>query len=158
MHCPRPRVTLEEWRALPLPLLYMGLSAMNRMILVMLIAVFMSGCAATRSSSTVEPPSATPERAASESVVPTLATSIIVTEEDILDREYISLGDVEVSVSKTTIFNKDPTNEMIDDELKEEAAKLGADAVILVRYGTVGVSAFSWGKLDGKGRAVKFVD
>ena len=131
----------------------MGLSAMNRVILVALIAIFMSGCAATRSSSNVEPSST-----ASDSVAPTLASSVIVTEEDILDREYISLGDVEVSISKTTIFNKDPTNEMIDEKLREEAAKLGADAVILVRYGTVGVSAMSWGKLDGKGRAINFVD
>ena len=95
---------------------------------------------------------------ASEATTPTLASSILVTEEDILDREYTSLGDIEVSVSKTTIFNKDPSNEKIDEELKREAAKLGADAVILVRYGTVGVSAFSWGKLDGKGRAIKFVE
>ena len=95
---------------------------------------------------------------ASEATTPTLASSILVTEEDILDREYTSLGDIEVSVSKTTIFNKDPSNEMIDEELKREAAKVGADAVVLVRYGTVGVSGFSWGKLDGKGPAIKFVE
>ena len=76
----------------------------------------------------------------------------------IRDRNYESLGDIEVSVSKTTVFHPDPTNEMIDEKLREEAAELGADAVILVRYGTVGISAFSWGKLDGNGRAIKFVD
>jgi hypothetical protein len=32
--------------------------------------------------------------------------------------------------------------------LRKEAAKLGADAVVLVRYGSIGVSAFSWGSLD----------
>ena len=126
---------------------------MNRSILLVFLAILISGCAANRSSSNVEL-----ALNASEATTPTLASSILVTEEDILDREYTSLGDIEVSVSKTTIFNKDPSNEMIDEELKREAAKLGADAVILVRYGTVGVSAFSWGKLDGKGRAIKFVE
>jgi len=126
---------------------------MNRSILLVFLAILISGCAANRSSSNVEL-----ALNASEATTPTLASSVLVTEEDILDREYTSLGDIEVSVSKTTIFNKDPSNEMIDEELKREAAKLGADAVILVRYGTVGVSAFSWGKLDGKGRAIKFVE
>jgi len=126
---------------------------MNRSILLVFLAILISGCAANRSSSNVEL-----ALNASEATTPTLASSILVTEEDILDREYTSLGDIEVSVSKTTIFNKDPSNEKIDEELKREAAKLGADAVILVRYGTVGVSAFSWGKLDGKGRAIKFVE
>lgn len=34
---------------------------------------------------------------------------------------------------------------------------MGADAVALVRYGDVGISMMSWGSLEGKGRAVKFV-
>ena len=34
--------------------------------------------------------------------------------------------------------------------------KLGADAVIHVRYGTVGIGFVSWGSLDGKGRAIVF--
>ena len=126
---------------------------MNRSIILVFLAILISGCAAYRSSSNVEL-----AQNASDATTPTLASSILVTEEDSLDRVYTSLGDIEVSVSKTTIVNKDPSNEMIDEELKREAAKLGADAVILVRYGTVGVSAFSWGKLDGKGRAIKFVE
>lgn len=83
--------------------------------------------------------------------------AIIVTREDITDRQYKSLGDIKVTVNKTTLFHPDPTPALVDKELKEEAAKLGADAVVLVRYGTVGVSFMSWGSLDGQGRAVKFV-
>ena len=45
---------------------------------------------------------------------------------------------------------------MVREKLKEEAAKLNADAVVLIRYGTVGVSLWSWGSLEGRGRAVKF--
>lgn len=83
---------------------------------------------------------------------------IVVTETDISDRKYKVLGDVEVTVNKTTIFHSDPTREKVNEELRKEAAKLGADAVILVRYGTVGVSFMSWGALNGKGRAIVFLD
>jgi predicted metal-dependent phosphotriesterase family hydrolase len=82
---------------------------------------------------------------------------IILTETDITDKKYESLAELEVNVNKTTIFHADPTKEDVNKKLKEEAAKLGADAVVLVRYGTVGVSLMSWGSLNGKGRAVKFV-
>lgn len=80
----------------------------------------------------------------------------MLTEGDISDRPYIVLGDISVTVNKTTLFHADPTKEMVNEKLKEEAAKLGADAVTHVRYGTVGVSLMSWGSLDGKGRAVQF--
>jgi uncharacterized protein YbjQ (UPF0145 family) len=95
--------------------------------------------------------------APAEAVVKTDPAAVIVTKEDITDRTYESLGDIKVTVNKTTLFHPDPTPALVDVELKEEAAKLGADAVVLVRYGTVGVSLFSWGSLDGQGRAVKFV-
>ena len=45
---------------------------------------------------------------------------------------------------------------MVNQRLRTQAAKLGADAVIQVRYGTVGISALSWGSLDGKGRAIAY--
>lgn len=83
---------------------------------------------------------------------------IIITEKDITDRKYQTIGDIDVTVNKTTIFHADPTREIVDEKLREEAAKLQADAVILVRYGTVGIGLFSWGSLDGKGRAIKFVN
>jgi len=83
---------------------------------------------------------------------------IVVTETDISDHKYKVLGDIEVTVNKTTIFNADPTREKVNEELRKEAARLGADAVILVRYGTVGVSFMSWGSLSGKGRAIVFVN
>lgn len=94
---------------------------------------------------------------ATKAMVKTEPAAIIVTKEDITDRKYKSLGDIKVTVNKTTLFHDDPTPALVDKELREEAAKLGADAVVLVRYGTVGVSLFSWGSLDGQGRAVKFV-
>lgn len=103
----------------------------------------------TSSSASTTAVAGTPSRAASE---------ILVTEKDLADRKYSTIADIEVTVNKTTIFNADPTRDAVDMKLREEAARLNADAVILVRYGSVGVSFMSWGSLEGKGRAVKFVD
>ena len=61
-----------------------------------------------------------------------------------------------MSVNKTTIFHPDPTQEMVREALQKEAASRGADAVILARYGTVGIGILSWGSMEGKGRAVVF--
>jgi len=85
-------------------------------------------------------------------------SKIILTDGDITDKKYSVIGDIEVTVNKTTIFNADPTPEMVNEALKEKAAEIGADAVIFVRHGSVGVSFFSWGALEGKGRAVVFND
>ncbi len=81
---------------------------------------------------------------------------VFLTEGDITNRKYTVLGDLAVTVNKLTVFNADPTREQVDAKLKAEASKLGADGVIFVRYGAVGISAVSWGSLDGKGRAIKF--
>jgi hypothetical protein len=87
---------------------------------------------------------------------PTAPDKIQIVEGDITDRPYKSLGDISVTVNKTTIFNADPTPQMVNQRLQTRAAELGADAVIQVRYGTVGIGLMSWGSLDGKGRAIVF--
>lgn len=124
-------------------------------------ALALSACA-THSSSTVtapgaEKPSTLDEQKTVESDrAATDPKAIILTKDDIGDRPYEVIGDITVTVNKTTLFHPDPTPALVDEELREEAAELGADAVILVRYGTVGVSVLSWGSLDGQGRAIFF--
>lgn len=113
-------------------------------------AVAISGCATWHTSEI------TNARPAIQNTVIKEAKDVILTEGDITDKKYIVLGDITVTVNKTTIFNADPTKEMINEKLKEEAAKLGADAVTQIRYGSVGISLMSWGSLDGKGRAIQF--
>lgn len=81
---------------------------------------------------------------------------IAVLETDITDKPYTVLGDISVTVNKTTLFHPDPTRELVATRLREEASKIGADAVILVRYGTPGISLMSWGSMDGKGRAIVY--
>ena len=85
-------------------------------------------------------------------------SQIVLAENDITNRKYRVLGDIDVTVNKTTIFNEDPTRAHVEAKLREKAAAMGADAVVLVRYGTVGIGLMSWGSLDGKGRAVQFVN
>lgn len=98
------------------------------------------------------------EATAAERREPTQGKDILITEQDITDRAYKVLADLEVTVNKTTIFHENPTRELVADKLREEAAKIGADAVILVRYGTVGIGLMSWGSLDGRGRAIAFAE
>ncbi len=109
-----------------------------RILTVAATALLLSACA-TYSSNSVDKK----ETPATEAAKPTSEADIIVTESDITDRKYTVLGDITATVNKTTIFHPDPTPALVAKELREEAAKLGADAVVLVRYGDVGVSLLS---------------
>lgn len=129
-----------------------------RQIIPMIGALLMvSACAPTWSTSTVKRvdylETVVAPKAAQKS-----PQDIVITDTDISDRKYKVLGDIEVTVNKTTIFHSDPTPEKVNEVLRKEASKLGADAVILVRYGTVGISLMSSGSLNGKGRAIVFLD
>ena len=114
-------------------------------------ALLLSGCA-TWSTGTVHQ---SQQQRAHGTAAATDPAHVQLTQGD-LKRGYISLGDITVHVNKTTVFNKAPTREQVNQKLKERAAKMGADAVVMVRYGEVGVSVMTWGSLEGKGRAVKF--
>ena len=125
-------------------------------ILVVSILLTLSACS-TWSTSSVKVASDSTTMGASTTKQKS-PQAILVTEKDITDRKYKVLGDIEVTVNKTTIFHSDPTREKVNEELQKEAAKLGADAVVLVRYGTVGIALTSWGSLNGKGRAIVFLE
>ena len=75
---------------------------------------------------------------------------------DFKDRPYEVLGEVNAGVRKATVFSKSPSQEKIYKELWERAEKLGADAVINASYGDAHITAFSWGKSNAKGTAIKF--
>jgi hypothetical protein len=75
---------------------------------------------------------------------------------DFKDRPYEVLGEVKAGVRKATVFSKSPSQEKIYKELWERAEKLGADAVINAKYGDAHVTAFSWGKANATGTAIKF--
>jgi uncharacterized protein YbjQ (UPF0145 family) len=94
---------------------------------------------------------------AEDRLTATKSSEVILTEADITDKKYNVICDLTVVVKKMTLFNADPTREDVNIKLREEAAKVGADAVIFVRAGSAGISALSWGEMEGKGRAVKFI-
>jgi hypothetical protein len=126
-------------------------SVERRIVAPAIAVVLLSGCA-TWSTGSVD----RSDTQAAIATRPTDPATLALTEGDITDRTYVSLGDITVTVNKTTVFHPDPTRAQVNQKLKEEAAELGADAVIFVRYGGRGISPLSWGSLEGKGRAVKF--
>jgi uncharacterized protein YbjQ (UPF0145 family) len=75
---------------------------------------------------------------------------------DLTDRPYTVLGEVKAGVRKATVFSKEASQEKIYRELWERAEKMGADAVVNAKYGDSHVSAFSWGKTNVTGTAIKF--
>lgn len=75
---------------------------------------------------------------------------------DFKDRPYDVVGEVKAGVRKATAFSKSPSQAKIYRELWERAEKLGADAVVNASYGDAHVSAFSWGKANAKGTAIRF--
>ena len=122
---------------------------MKKAALIVAVALALAGCA-TWTQSTVEGGS---EVAAAHK---TPIDKIAVIEGSFKDRKYQTLGEIQVTVNKTTIFNADPTPAAVNQALREKASEMGADAVVHVRYGTVGMSLFSWGSLRGEGEAIKF--
>lgn len=123
---------------------------MIRGLAVATVALVLSGCASW-STGTVNQ-----EAADGVVVTKTAPEKILISDADMPGRAYRSLGDITVNVNKTTVFNADPTPQMVNDALRAKASELGADAVILVRYGKGGISFMSWGSMEGKGRAIKF--
>ena len=77
---------------------------------------------------------------------------------DVVDRPYRVIGEVRAGVRKATIFSNEASVAKIYRELWERAEKLGADAVIDAKYGEAHISAFSWGKTNASGTAIKFLD
>lgn len=115
-------------------------------VAILLLLHFLAGCASYRVSSNVQP-SATPDAVN--------VAAIMVTEGSVPDREYTTLGPIEVSVKKLTVFHEDPTREQADQALIDRARGMNADAVINVTY-TSGIGFTTWGYIDAKGMAVKF--
>jgi uncharacterized protein YbjQ (UPF0145 family) len=81
----------------------------------------------------------------------------IVTEGDISDRPYTVIGSVSAKVGKLTWVSQNPNTDMVDSKLRREGQKLGADAVVRVRYSPTGASMMSWGGMKAEGTAIKYV-
>ena len=73
-----------------------------------------------------------------------------------VDRPYDVLGDLEVAVRQRGVFGDPPTHARAEQAMREQAGRMGAHAIILVAYGQVGSSAWSYVELRGHGRAIRF--
>ena len=71
-------------------------------------------------------------------------------------RPYAVLGDIEVTMRQQGSLGEVPDESMVDRELRLRAAAMGAHAVILVHYGRMGASWWSWNELKGVGRAIRY--
>jgi hypothetical protein len=69
-------------------------------------------------------------------------------------RTYETVGPLRARVTAATIFSKTPTVEDVNLKLREEAVRLGANAVINVTYSR-GVSATSWKAMTADGTGVQ---
>jgi len=129
---------------------------MRVQIYILMGGLLLLGACGMRTSSNVRPVAGSGSTTVLSGYSGKTASQIIVTEQDITNRKYEALGDISVTVAKNTLFDPDPTRELVNEALQRRAAALGADAVILVHYGTVGFGFFTWGKLEGSGRAIVF--
>jgi hypothetical protein len=70
------------------------------------------------------------------------------------ERPFQMVRHIKVQISAGMgIFGKTPTFEDANQQLRDQAARFGANAVINVNYGR-GISAFSWNALNAEGDAV----
>lgn len=88
-------------------------------------------------------------------VTPVTAEAVTLTSAAFDPATQVKLGDLKVTVNKTTAFHANPTAEAVEDKLQEDAAKLGATQVTDVVISDVEITPFSWGTRTGTGVAVK---
>lgn len=82
--------------------------------------------------------------------------NVMIVETDIADRPYRIIGEVEGYGRAVNLLSSDPTRADVDEALRAEAAKHGADAVIQVKYAIERTGLASRGLMTAKGRAVVF--
>ena len=73
-----------------------------------------------------------------------------------VNQPYDVLGDLEVAVRKRGAYGDPPTRAYAEQAMREQAGRMGAHAVILVAYGQIGSSWWSYVELRGHGRAIRF--
>ncbi|HVY89063.1 MAG TPA: hypothetical protein VG942_09365 [Hyphomonadaceae bacterium] len=110
--------------------------------------------AAPSIAATAAPAPVTPSAPPAPSGGPTPAALITLSDQD-LPRPYVRLGPVGAEVHQTSMFPKTPTRQLLDEALRANAAKMGADAVIMVKYKD-GNALFSKKGSTAEGVAVRF--
>jgi hypothetical protein len=133
----------------------LGIWAMPRFVVPLLASLLAVVAACDGMRSRVEV--ANDGAAAYPAPAPRNPAEILLTEADLTGSRYQDLGAIRVRLSKNDMFGEDPTRAMVEQELREKAAEIGADAVAGIRYGELGVTITSWGSIAAEGRAVRFL-
>ncbi len=84
------------------------------------------------------------------------ASEIIISEGSLADRPHRVLGKISAFGRSVNLLSSDPTREDVNEALRAEAAKQGADAVINVHYQSERTGLASRGKMSGTGDAIVF--
>lgn len=74
-----------------------------------------------------------------------------------IDKPYVVVGEIKDNLRKPFPYLPNPTKEKIMLEIWERARKLGADAVINLRYGETKQTLFDHGRTPISGKAIKFI-
>ncbi len=112
---------------------------------LVLVLIVTTGCASYRTNTSLDFSSADTIE---------MPSDFLILEGDLVDIPYTSIAPVEAIVKKLTAFHKDPTKDQVNLVLFQQAAALGADGVINVKYKS-GVGFDTWGYLQANGIAVK---
>ena len=81
---------------------------------------------------------------------------ILISEGDTLSRPYIVIGNVRAWGRSLNLLSSNPTRADVDESLRAESAKLGADAVIAVRYRSSREGLRSRGVMSAEGQAIQY--
>lgn len=121
------------------------------LIAAIMFAVFSTGCASYRTDSNIS----TNETSGGTAKAATANKVILISEDALPGRRYTTIGPIEVTVKKLTVFHADPTKQQANEVLIEKARSIDADAVVNVKYES-GIGFMTWGYIEAKGSAVKF--
>lgn len=88
---------------------------------------------------------------------PKIQAAIPVFEGDI-DRPYRIIGKIDDNLRKHFAFQANPTKEKIYAEIWERGRKMGADAVINVKFGPTVGTLFNHGRTPISGTAIRYTD
>jgi hypothetical protein len=95
------------------------------------------------------------QHANARAALQTYPSSIAVFAGDV-EQPYDVLADLEVTVRQRSSFGEMPTPDHVMRALQMQAGKIGAHAIILVAFGELGASLWTWHELRGHGRAIRF--
>ncbi len=115
-----------------------------------MVLVAMAGC--TSQDNAFAPPNLQRPAAALSSID---ADDVLVTESDMKDRPYNVLGRV-LAYAQPANISPNPSHGDIDEELRSQAAQIGAEAVILVKYHNESTGHNDNKKILAEGLAVTF--